>query len=116
MGGEANVEFGVLGDYDADPRNKDPFYGLYLQLCGRPVVVDIRRDRYVEQRKAKALQLYVSSTALEASLIAFLQANPTFTARTLSAIGLHSKNLDQGEVFWDPNGYTLLRGLSFELE
>ena len=113
----AAVEFGVLGVYAPDPADPvDKCYGLYLRIGAQTVFVDIREDKYLEQRKLRALDLFAHSNELEISLRQFLRDNPEFAPRTVGYIGLHSKNLDQGEVFWDPAGYTVLKGLSFALE
>ena len=108
---------GVLGNYAPDPADpSDECYGLYLVLSGRPVFVDIREDKYLEERKRKALELFTNSKDLEISLVQFVRENPEFVPRSVTYIGLLSKNLDQGEVFWDPTGYTLLQGLTFVLK
>jgi hypothetical protein len=111
-----DIVFGVLGNYYVNADPSDECYGLYLSLSGRAVLVDIREDKYLEQRKAHALGLFANCRELERSLESFVRANPAFASRSLSSIGLHSKVLTQGEVFWEPEGYTLLRGLSFDLE
>ena len=113
----AAVKLGVLGVYAPDPADpSDECYGLYLLIGGQTVFVDIREDKHLEQRKLKALDLFAHSKELEASLRKFVRDNPTFGSRSVGYIGLHSKNLEQGEVFWDPTGYTVLRGLTFALE
>jgi hypothetical protein len=113
----AGVVYGVLGNYAPDSNDpEDECYGLYLQIDQHSIFVDIREDKYLEQRKLKALQLVENCKTLQISLENFVLSNPTFKSRSVSYIGLHSKNLDQGEVFWDPTGYTLLRGVSFVLE
>jgi hypothetical protein len=113
----AGIVCGVLGNYAPDQNDlEDECYGLYVQIGQHSVFIDIREDKYLEQRKLKAMQLFENSKALETSLDTFVHANPAFESRSVSYIGLHSKNLDQGEVFWGPTGYTLLRGLSFVLE
>jgi len=109
--------YGMLGNYVPDSNDSDDeCYGLYLHLGKLSVFVDIREDKYLEQRKLKALQLFENCKLLQMSLDNFLLLNPVFKSRTLVYIGLHSKNLDQGEVFWEPTGYTLLKGTSFVLE
>src|SRR5689334_12230582 len=108
----AAVTLGALGVYAPDPADpSDECYGLYLLIGEQPVFVDIREDTYREQRKLKALDLFAHSKELDASLKQFVRANPTFASRSVGYIGLHSNNLEQGEVFWDPTGYTVLRGL-----
>jgi hypothetical protein len=56
---------------------------------------------------------YQHEAQLNLQLDLFLKANPEFAARSIAYIGLHSKNIEQGEVFWDPDGYTLLKGTTF---
>jgi hypothetical protein len=113
----AAVTLGVLDVYAPD--RADPSYecyGLYLSIGAQPVFVDIRQDMRLEQRKLKAMDLFVHSKELEASFERFIADNPAFSTRSVRYIGLHSKNLEQGEVFWDPTGYTLLKDLTFVLE
>lgn len=111
------VELGALGVYAPDPADpSDECYGLYLLIGGQSVFVHIREDKHLEQRKLRALDLFVHSKELEASLEQFVRDNPTFASRSVGYIGLHSNNLEQGEVFWNPIGYTALRGLTFALE
>ena len=108
---------GVLGRYapdSADP--SDLSYGLYIRIGTQLAFVDIREDKFLEQRKLKAVALFDQSKELETSLETFLRSNPEFVPRSLAYIGLHATNLEQGEVFWDPAGYTILRGTTFELE
>src|SRR5512137_1321712 len=96
---------GVLGKYFANGDPTDECYGLYLRLDGRLVLVDIREDQHLEQRKRHALYLVAHAGELEVSFAKFVGANPKFAGCHIGAIGLHSKALDQGEVFWDPDGY-----------
>ena len=113
----AAVTLGVLGVYAPDPADpSDECYGLYLLIAGQSVFVDIREDKYLAQRKLKALDLFAHTKELEVSLEQFVRHNPMFASRSVGYIGLHSNNLEQGEVFWDPEGYTVLRGLTFALE
>jgi len=82
-------------------------------LDGRPVFLDIREDDHLEQRKRRALELHQNQLRLEESLRRFVVANPKFQHSTVASIGLHADDLLQGEVFWDPDGYTLLKGFEF---
>ena len=108
---------GVLGTYAPDPADpSDRCYGLYLRIGSQLAFVHIRDDTLLEQRKLKAISLFNHSEDLAISLAQFLNDNPDFGTRSLAYIGLHAKNLEQGEVFWNPNGYTILRGLTFELK
>jgi hypothetical protein len=87
--------------------------GLFLELGKERVFVDLREDELLEPRKAQALALAGNVGALEASLVRFLARNPEFKQRRMSYIGLHSPNIQQGEVFWEPTGYTILREFEF---
>jgi len=87
--------------------------GLYLKLAGRPVFVDIREDQLAEKRKLRALELSKAESTLEVSLSSFLINHPEFQERQVGTIGIHSNDLQQAEVFWEPTGYTLIRGLTF---
>jgi hypothetical protein len=114
---ESKIVFGVLGNYAPDENDRsDQSFGLYIKLGRHNVFVDIREDESLETRKARALYLANHSKELERSLEEFISNHPIYETRSVSYIGLHSKNLEQGEVFWDPEGYTLLRGLIFELK
>lgn len=84
-----------------------------MQLLGWTVFIGVKEDKFMEERKSYALYLWENRHALEESLTQFVVNNPKFRNRTVGIIGLHSKSLDQGEVFWDPDGYTLLKGLVF---
>lgn len=108
-----SVAYGVLGEYDIEDDGELDSYGLYIRLRGGPVFVDIKEDRYVETRKQKALALYESSAIVEQNLERFISENPAFQSRIPMTIGLHSKDLDRAEVFWDPDGYTLMNGFDF---
>ena len=105
------AELGVLGEYIVDSTK---CFGLFIQLGSCNAFVDIKEDKLLEQRKAKALELHENQQLLSEKLIAFLASNPEFSSRRIAYICLHSKNLEQGEVFWDPNGYTLLKGFEFQ--
>jgi len=67
----------------------------------------------IDKRIEQAKKLHESTQALDASLDAFLVRNPEFVRRSLASIGLHATNVEQGEVFWDPEGHTLLIGTDF---
>ena len=107
------VKLHVLGEYVVD---STPSFGLFLKLGEHLVFVDLREDKYFEQRKRKVLQLVDEEQRLADNLASFVRANPSFSDRQVAYIGLHSKDLEQGEVFWDPEGYTLLKGAQFVLE
>ena len=103
-------EFGVLDDYDIDSTR---MYGLFVSLCGKSIFIDIKQDRQIEKRKAFARFLFDNADQLDESLGRFIDAHAEFSSRHVVYIGLHSKVLDQGEVFWEPEGYTTLQGLEF---
>ena len=103
-------EPGVLGHYVID---STPSYGLFLSLGGKPVFIDIREDKFLDKRKEFARFLADHADSLESNLKEFIQAHPDYSSRQIASIGLHAKTLDQGEVFWEPNGYTRLKGLEF---
>ena len=110
---EHPAECGVLGHYAIEGTQ---CFGLFIRLDNYKAFVDIKKDKFFEQRKTKALDLYENQQLLSGSLVAFLESSPDFRSRRVAYIGLHSKNLGQGEVFWDPTGYTLLKGLKFQPE
>ncbi len=102
--------YGVLGDYVVD---HTPSYGLFIRLADRPVLIDIRQDHLIEARKTRAVFLFEHQDQLSQALADFIAANPKYADRTIDSIGLHATDIEQGEVFWDPSGYTLLKGLRF---
>lgn len=104
------IEYGKLADYVIDG---DDMYGLYLRLCGWSVFVDVRQDEQLEARKIRAYGLFENSSLLENSAKEFLLANPGYAKCTISIIGLHSADINQCEVFWEPERYTLIRGYVF---
>ena len=105
------VQYGILGRYAINGNSNDGGYGLYIQLFGRPVFIDIREDAYVEKRKEVARSLYERTLLLESNLRKFIEQNQEFEARQIESIGLHSDDMNRCEVFWNPDGYTLLLGL-----
>jgi len=107
---ELPIIFGVLGDYVVDDT---PCFGLFIRLKNWPVFVDVKQDRLENARRERAQFLCQHEAQLNSQLDLFLKSNPTFAARSIAYIGLHSKNIEQGEVFWDPEGYTLLKGMTF---
>ena len=106
-------ELGVLGEYVVDSTSS---YGLFLMLLNAPVFVDIRRDEQLEDRKMQALFLFKHSDSLETNLRVFLDRNPEYISKQMTYIGLHTKEIDQAEIFWEPEGHTRLLGLKFVLD
>jgi len=102
--------YGTIGRFDVDGEKA---LGLYLKLGGKAVFVDIREDNLIEERKQRALELSQAAGALEASLASFIAANPEFRTREVASMGIHSNDLQRAEVFWEPTGYTLIRGFEF---
>lgn len=102
--------YGALGDYVVDATES---YGLFIKLGDATVFVDIRKDGKLDQRQRQARFLYENQQALASSLAAFVTGHPEYKPKTITYIGLHSSDLEQGEVFWDPDGYTVLRGAQF---
>jgi hypothetical protein len=109
----AEVISGKLDTYAIHGDPDDLGYGLYLLLNGDPVFIDIRQDQHLEERKKRALELHANANALEDGLRVFITAHPVFRDRKVDSIGLHSDDLDCAEVFWDPEGHTLLKGFHF---
>lgn len=103
-------KLGVLDHYILD---SDKCYGLFVSLNGKHVFLDIREDKLVDKRKDFARYLLDNANELEKNLNRFIESHPKFSSRQIVTIGLHSKVLDQGEVFWEPDGYTGLKGLVF---
>jgi len=104
---------GMLDRYQVDGPDDELAYGLFVKVRGRAVFVDLREDYMIDKRIEQAKKLHESTQALDASLDAFLVRNPEFVRRSLASIGLHATNVEQGEVFWDPEGHTLLIGTDF---
>jgi hypothetical protein len=107
---EKTISYGVLGDYDVD---KTPSSGLFIRLRDRPVFVDIKQDRLADIRRTRAIFLYQHQEELDRQLVLFVAANPRFAKRSIQYIGLHAENVEQCEVFWEPDGYTLLKNVTF---
>jgi hypothetical protein len=108
-----DVEYGKLGRNNVDADPDDTGYGLYITLNGTAVFVDLREDGLLEKREARARYLYENSRLLEESLLKFIAEHKEYVNSRVEAIGIHLDNLDRAEVFWSPNGYTLLKGLEF---
>ena len=111
--GESIKAIGVMGWYPVDGADEDLLYGLYIELGGYAVFVDVKCDDLKDQRMSYAKYLYESRDEAEGSLQEFLKRNVEFSGRNIEIIGLHSRDPRQGEVFWQPEGYTLIKGLNF---
>ena len=107
---ESPIAYGRVGEYVVD---STPSFGLFIELQKQPVFVNIKKDRFVEGRKAQAEYLFQHQSELNDNLYRFLSENLDYRSKRLAYIGLHSEVLEQGELFWDPAGYTILRGLNF---
>jgi hypothetical protein len=112
---DMDVEFnryqeGILGDYILD---KTEFYGMFIKLCDSAIFVDIKKDKYLIQRQDYAKLLFEKKNELEKNLKKFLEKNIEFKLKKITGIGLVSTDLNQGDVSWEPSGYTLLKGLVF---
>ena len=105
-----SYEIGVFGKFIVDGTED---YGIFIILDRAKVFITIRDDKFFKERKTHAHYLFNNSSLIEESLKKYISMNPEFSNRKISYIGLHSKNLEQGEVFWKPEGYTILEGLKF---
>jgi len=103
-------KLGVLDHYIID---SDKCYALFISLNGKHILVDIREDKFIDERKKFARHLFDNSARLEKHLNEFIASHSEYSSSQIATIGLHSKVLDQGEVFWYPDGYTTLKGLEF---
>lgn len=88
-------------------------YGLFMSLQGHEVFMDLKEDNLLSVREIEARALFDAQDELQLSLTDFLYRHPSFAQRRISYICLHSKNIQQAEVFWEPEGYTLLRNRRF---
>jgi hypothetical protein len=107
---EKPIAYGRVGEYVVD---STPLFGLFIELQKEPVFIAIKKDRFVEERKARAEYLLQHQSELNDNLSQFLSENPDYRSKRLTYIGLHSDSLEQGELFWSPTGYTILRRLDF---
>lgn len=101
---------GVLGRYRIDA---SAAYGLFIELLGWTVFVDIREDSLKAAREEHARFLFAHRLQLEESLKSFLASNPAYRERSPTYIGVHSDNIERCEVFWEPEGHTGLDGTKF---
>jgi hypothetical protein len=102
---------GLLGEYVLDSTES---YGLFMKLIDMPIFVDIRVDKFIEQRKRHAIFLFENRGMLEDNLREFLDKNPSYHDKKIEYICIHSKKIDQCNVLWIPDGHTALVGLNFE--
>lgn len=108
--GVPDAQTGVIGRYRHDG---EEVFGAFVILNGWRVLIDIKDDKLVEDRIAHARLLISELRNLEAGLRDFFQRNPEFSGKRVACIGLHSKRLTQAEVFWEPEGYSVLEGEDF---
>jgi hypothetical protein len=66
---------GLLGEYVLDSTES---YGLFMKLIDMPIFVDIRTDKFIEQRERHALFLFENRGVLEDNLREFLDKNPDY--------------------------------------
>ena len=115
QGGEPSlVEFGVLGRHQIDGPGEEASFGMFIDIAGAAVFLDIREDDLLDDRISQARLLEVSADDLALSLSAFLQRNTEYRGRRVASIGLHARDVERGEVFWKPDGYSLLKGKIFQ--
>lgn len=107
----STIQPGEVGHYPVDG---ETCYGTYIRISDNWVFVDIKQDGRMEQRIVYAKRLAASGGKLGAALEKFYARNADYVDRAIGSIGLHSAEDERGEVFWDPDGYTLLRGVVFE--
>jgi hypothetical protein len=108
-----DIPFGVLGSYPVDGDAEDLSYGMYIKLAGRPVFIDLREDELLDLRKNAATALSNNVNQLETNLQRFVSGHPEFSNRHIASIGLHSSDISRMEVFWEPEGYTIIQDLNF---
>ncbi|MEM8500313.1 MAG: hypothetical protein AAF542_20025 [Pseudomonadota bacterium] len=101
--GGNEVQLGVLDEYEVDG---DLCYGLYISIEEKSVFVDVKEDHKIDERKEIAMRLFHSQKELELEYRQFVSSHRDFENRTIDSIGLHSKDLSEAEVFWDPDGLT----------
>ncbi|WP_444956867.1 hypothetical protein [Microbulbifer sp. ZKSA002] len=106
-----SFEYGVLGQYIIDSTYS---YGMFIELLGRPVFIDVKKDGCLSRREEYAKFLYEHIGELEANLRKFCRGGVGFDSKFIDYIGLHSPQMEEGEVFWSPEGYTKLYGLDFK--
>lgn len=106
-------ELGVLGYYIVDETKS---YGMFIQLMGSLVFIDLKEDDCLAKREEYAIKLFNETKLLEEHLNEFLEKHSDFKAKEIDSIGLHSKDEFIGEVFWTPSGYTKLERFNFTLE
>jgi hypothetical protein len=105
------VSYGVLDYYDIEG---DESYGLYLNINNTPVFVDLKEDKFLEERKKRALLLYSNSALLEENFNKFITKNEEYKNKKIYCIGLHSEKLTQGVVIWEAEEHiSLLEGFDF---
>ncbi|MDR3055112.1 MAG: hypothetical protein LBU53_06890 [Zoogloeaceae bacterium] len=99
------VSYGTLDYHDIDG---DKSYGLYVSINNNPVFIDIREDKFLDERKEHALLLYNNSALLEENFNKFITENKKYENKKIYCIGLHYKILNQGVVIWEDEEHTTL--------
>lgn len=101
---------GVLGRYVVD---EDDSYGLFIELCGRRVFVDLREDEHKARREMLALDLFANQELLSRSLTRYIGNSKTPPEDYVDSLGIHSNEEGRVEVFWQSGKYTLLKDMEF---
>lgn len=78
---------------------------LYLLTFARMTISRQERTKHWFQTRTERRWKSVSKL--------FVLSNSESQNRVLKTSGLHSNNLDEGDVFWEPGGDSLLAGLEF---
>lgn len=105
--------------------DRDEGYGLFIRIKGRPVFIDAREDRLLEDRVAFAREIADNASAVSTSFDALVRGNAALEERGVGSIrivsiGLYDKwDARHGEVTLvaddRDDGWTCsLRGLSFQ--
>lgn len=65
--------YGQFGEYQIDPHD-DPWYGMFIEISGRPVFLDLRSDQKLEERKAFARRIESNAAVLAGRFDSFVSA------------------------------------------
>jgi hypothetical protein len=99
-----------FGDYIIDG---DKSYGAFIDLCGSTVFVEVKSDALKAERLVQAKEIVRRKGLIDQSFKKFISEHPEYAERKVAYICSHSKHISQFEVFWEPEGYTLLRDFEF---